>query len=123
MLLYVGSLVVLTVYSILYGLTAEEERWLGATTSVAVIILGLFLFCPIVLILLYRYSKLLQGYHKNQYTESKFLSMDISTDWNMGACLYGFKLLQSSVAALFVAGTSRVFLICFGVHYWFVITF
>lgn len=78
-LLYVGSLVVLTVYSILYGLTAEEERWLGATTSVAVIIL----------------------------------------DWNMGACLYGFKLLQSSVAALFVAGTSRVFLICFGVHYWF----
>jgi hypothetical protein len=39
----------------------------------------------------------------------------------MGACLYGFKLLNSRVAALFVAGTSRVFLICFGVHYWFVL--
>lgn len=43
------------------------------------------------------------------------------TDWNMGACLYGFELLQSRVVALFVAGTSRVFLMCFGVHYWFVI--
>lgn len=39
-------------------------------------------------------------------------------DWNMGACLYGFELLQSRVIALFVAGASRVFLICFGVHYW-----
>ncbi|KAG2675265.1 hypothetical protein I3843_13G154700 [Carya illinoinensis] len=37
----------------------------------------------------------------------------------MGACLYGFKLLSSRVVALFVAGTSRVFLICFGVHYWY----
>lgn len=36
----------------------------------------------------------------------------------MGACLYGFQLLQNRVAALFIAGTSRVFLICFGVHYW-----
>ncbi|XP_024032017.1 calpain-type cysteine protease DEK1 isoform X2 [Morus notabilis] len=79
LLLYLGSLLVLLVYSILYGLTAEEERWLGATTSVAVIIL----------------------------------------DWNMGACLYGFQLLHSRVVALFVAGTSRVFLICFGVHYWY----
>ncbi|PON98045.1 Peptidase C2, calpain family [Trema orientale] len=78
-LLYLGSLFVLLVYSILYGLTAKEARWLGATTSAAVIIL----------------------------------------DWNMGACLYGFQLLQSRVVALFVAGTSRVFLICFGVHYWF----
>lgn len=78
-LLYAGSLVVLFVYSILYGLTAMEARWLGAVTSAAVIIL----------------------------------------DWNMGACLYGFQLLQSRVAALFVAGTSRVFLICFGVHYWY----
>lgn len=43
----------------------------------------------------------------------------IILDWNMGACLYGFELLQSRVAALFVAGTSRVFLICFGVHYWY----
>lgn len=41
----------------------------------------------------------------------------------MGACLYGFQLLQSRVAALFVAGTSRVFLICFGVHYWLVPAF
>ncbi|XP_071726468.1 calpain-type cysteine protease DEK1 [Rutidosis leptorrhynchoides] len=78
-LLYLGSLLVLLVYSILYGLTAKESHWLGAITSVAVIIL----------------------------------------DWNMGACLYGFELLQSRVIALFVAGTSRVFLICFGVHYWY----
>lgn len=41
----------------------------------------------------------------------------------MGACLYGFQLLQSRVAALFVAGTSRVFLICFGVNYWLVPAF
>ncbi|KAG5025284.1 hypothetical protein JHK86_021198 [Glycine max] len=78
-LLYLGSLCVLLVYSILYGLTAKEENWLGAITSVAVIIL----------------------------------------DWNLGACLYGFQLLDSRVAALFIAGTSRVFLICFGVHYWY----
>lgn len=43
-------------------------------------------------------------------------------DWNVGACLYGFQLLKSGVLALFVAGMSRVFLICFGVHYWFVST-
>ncbi|KAK2438390.1 calpain-type cysteine protease family [Trifolium repens] len=78
-LLYLGSLSVLLVYSILYGLTAKEENWLGAITSVAVIIL----------------------------------------DWNMGACLYGFQLLNSRVAVLFIAGTSRVFLICFGVQYWY----
>ncbi|KAI4344843.1 hypothetical protein L6164_012030 [Bauhinia variegata] len=78
-LLYLGSLMVLLAYSILYGLTAKEAHWLGAITSAAVIIL----------------------------------------DWNMGACLYGFQLLKSRVAALFVAGTSRVFLICFGVHYWY----
>ncbi|PHT67167.1 hypothetical protein T459_31592 [Capsicum annuum] len=84
-LLYVGSLVVLLVYSILYGLTAKESNWLGATTSAAVIIL-----------------------------RSSF-----PTYWNLGACLYGFKLLKSQVAVLFVAGTSRVFLICFGVHYWY----
>lgn len=52
----------------------------------------------------------------------EFLPIYNSTDWNMGACLYGFQLLHSRVVALFVAGTSRVFLICFGVHYWFVIT-
>lgn len=39
-LLYLGSLVVLLVYSILYGLTAKDARWLGAITSAAVIILG-----------------------------------------------------------------------------------
>ncbi|KAL6976809.1 Calpain-type cysteine protease dek1 [Sarracenia purpurea var. burkii] len=78
-LLYLGSLMVLLVYSILYGLTAKDARWLGTITSAAVIIL----------------------------------------DWNMGACLYGFQLLKSRVAALFVAGASRVFLICFGVHYWY----
>ncbi|TYH81164.1 hypothetical protein ES332_D03G180400v1 [Gossypium tomentosum] len=78
-LLYLGSLVVLLVYSILYGLTAKDAHWLGAITSAAVIIL----------------------------------------DWNMGACLYGFQLLKSHVVALFVAGTTRVFLICFGVHYWY----
>lgn len=79
-LLYLGSLTVLFVYSIVYGLTAKESRWLGAITSVAVIIL----------------------------------------DWNIGACLYGFQLLQSGVTALLVAGVSRVFLICFGVHYWYI---
>lgn len=42
-LLYLGSLVVLFVYSILYGLTAKEARWLGAITSAAVIILGILL--------------------------------------------------------------------------------
>ncbi|XP_078428400.1 calpain-type cysteine protease family [Wolffia australiana] len=78
-LLYFGSLLVLIVYSILYGMTAKESRWLGAVTSAAVIVL----------------------------------------DWNMGACLFGFELLKSRVAALFVAGVSRVFLICFGVHYWY----
>ncbi|XP_008787933.1 calpain-type cysteine protease ADL1-like [Phoenix dactylifera] len=78
-LLYVGSLLVLLVYSILYGLTAKEAHWLGAITSVAVIVL----------------------------------------DWNMGACLFGFEILKSRVLALFVAGMSRIFLICFGVHYWY----
>ncbi|PHT74945.1 Aspartate carbamoyltransferase, chloroplastic [Capsicum annuum] len=39
-LLYVGSLVVLRMYSILYGLIAKESNGLGATTSVALIILG-----------------------------------------------------------------------------------
>ncbi|KAM7259566.1 hypothetical protein ACFE04_015307 [Oxalis oulophora] len=78
-LLYIGSLLVLLVYSILYGLTAKESNWLGAITSAAVIIL----------------------------------------DWNMGACLYGFQLLKNRVAVLLVAGMSRVFLICFGIHYWY----
>ncbi|XP_010936786.1 calpain-type cysteine protease ADL1 [Elaeis guineensis] len=78
-LLYVGSLLVLLAYSILYGFTAQEAHWLGAITSVAVIVL----------------------------------------DWNVGACLFGFELLKSRVVALFVAGMSRIFLICFGVYYWY----
>ncbi|PHT27126.1 hypothetical protein CQW23_33265 [Capsicum baccatum] len=64
-LLYVGSLVVLLVYSILYDLTAKESNWFGATTSVVVIIL----------------------------------------DWNLGAYLYGFKLLKSRVVVLFITVT------------------
>lgn len=40
-LLYLGSLVVLLIYSILYGMTAAEAPWLGAITSAAVIILGI----------------------------------------------------------------------------------
>ncbi|KAF3641545.1 hypothetical protein FXO37_22947 [Capsicum annuum] len=47
------------------------------------------------------------------------LQLFIQSDWNLGSCLYGFKLLKSRVIVLFVAGTSRVFLICFGVHYWY----
>lgn len=38
--LYQASVVVLVAYSILYGLTAREARWLGGVTSAAVIILG-----------------------------------------------------------------------------------
>ncbi|KAK6145065.1 hypothetical protein DH2020_021885 [Rehmannia glutinosa] len=49
-----------------------------------------------------------------------FICRMVFNDWNVGTCLYGFKLLESRVAALFVAGTSRVFLICFGVHYWYI---
>lgn len=40
-LLYLGSLAVLLAYSLLYGLTANEEHWLGAITSSAVIVLGM----------------------------------------------------------------------------------
>jgi hypothetical protein len=46
----------------------------------------------------------------------------ISTDSNVGACLFGFELLRSRVVALFVAGLYRIFLICFGVHFWYVAT-
>lgn len=49
-----------------------------------------------------------------------FFLFTCPVDWNLGACLYGFQLLDSRVAALFIAGTSRVFLICFGVQYWLV---
>ncbi|XP_026381904.1 calpain-type cysteine protease DEK1-like isoform X3 [Papaver somniferum] len=38
-LLYSGSLLVLLVYSILYGLTAKESNWLGAVNSAAIIVL------------------------------------------------------------------------------------
>ncbi|VFQ77346.1 unnamed protein product [Cuscuta campestris] len=78
-LLYLGSVLVLLAYSILYGLTAKESHWLATITSTAIIIL----------------------------------------DWNIGACLYGFQLLKSPVIALILAGVSRVLLICFGVHYWY----
>lgn len=78
-LLYMGSLAVLAVYSILYGFTAQQARWLGGITSAAVVIF----------------------------------------DANIGACLFVFELLRSRVVALFLAGVYRVFLICFGVHYWY----
>eukprot|EP00250_Pteridium_aquilinum_P020316 c24782_g3_i2 orf=517-6945(-) len=78
-LLYLGSMAVLVVYSILYGFTAQEARWLGGITSAAVVIF----------------------------------------DANIGACLFGFELLRSRVVALFLAGVYRIFLICFGVHYWY----
>lgn len=77
--LYQASVVVLAAYSVLYGLTAREARWLGGVTSAAVIIL----------------------------------------DMNIGACLFGFKLLKSRIAALLVAGSYRMILICFGVHFWY----
>ncbi|KAM3337335.1 calpain-type cysteine protease DEK1 [Capsicum galapagoense] len=47
------------------------------------------------------------------------LASVIILDWNLVAFLYGFKLRKSRVVVLYVAGTSRVFLICFGVHYWY----
>ncbi|XP_042465852.1 calpain-type cysteine protease ADL1-like, partial [Zingiber officinale] len=78
-LLYLGSVTVLVVYAVLYWLTAKEARWLGAVTSVAVLVL----------------------------------------DWNMGVCLFAFEIVRSRIVALSVAGISRIFLICFGVHYWY----
>ncbi|KAF3685310.1 hypothetical protein FXO37_00750 [Capsicum annuum] len=54
-LLYVGSLVVLLVYSILYGLTEKKSNWLGATTSAAVIILVI---------------RLREGFHRNDQNSS-----------------------------------------------------
>ncbi|WOL02903.1 calpain-type cysteine protease ADL1 isoform X1 [Canna indica] len=78
-LLYLGSVIVLVVYSVLYGLTAKETHWLGAITSVAVLVL----------------------------------------DWNMGVGLFAFEIVRSRVVALSFAGISRIFLICFGVHYWY----
>jgi hypothetical protein len=44
-LLYFGSLVMLIMYSVLYGFTAKESRWLGAITSAAVIVLGKVFSC------------------------------------------------------------------------------
>ncbi|KAG6548076.1 hypothetical protein Mapa_010510 [Marchantia paleacea] len=78
-LMYLGSVLVLVGYSLLYGLTARKARWLGGVTSAAVMIL----------------------------------------DANVGACLFGFKLLKSPVVALVVAGLYRVILIGFGVYYWY----
>lgn len=40
-ILYAGSIIVLLVYSILYGLTAREAPLLGAITSAAIMILGM----------------------------------------------------------------------------------
>lgn len=115
---------VLLVYSILYGVTAKEAHWLGAITSAAVIILGMFLITLLVCNWQFVLLSLLQQQDVITYYGANLLKcICCHVDWNMGACLYGFKLLNSRVAALFVAGTSRVFLICFGVHYWFVIDF
>ena len=47
------------------------------------------------------------------------LAAVIILDWNMGVCSYGFQLLTGRVVALFAAGLSRVSLICFGVHFWY----
>lgn len=110
-LLYLGSLVVLLAYSVLYGLTARESRWLGGITSAAVIVLG----TKINFIFIYLEQEQTIGLFLNS---SSYLYFHV--DWNIGACLYGFKLLQNRVLALFVAGTSRLFLICFGIHYWFI---
>ncbi|KAL8104548.1 hypothetical protein AgCh_028673 [Apium graveolens] len=56
---------------------------------------------------------------KSQWLGAITSAAVIILDWNMGACLYAFQLLHTRVAALLVAGASRVFLICFGVHYWY----
>ncbi|PHT57396.1 Calpain-type cysteine protease DEK1 [Capsicum baccatum] len=63
----------------------------------------------------YREMNMLLNYEINMLKTKLF----IQSDWNLGASLYGFKLLKSRVVVLFVAGTSREFLICFGVHYWY----
>jgi hypothetical protein len=43
--------VVLLVYSILYGFTATEARWLGFITSAAVIILGILFMTMVIHVL------------------------------------------------------------------------
>lgn len=43
----------------------------------------------------------------------------IVPDSKMGACMFGYKLLRSRVVALWLAGLYRVFLILFGVDYWY----
>lgn len=66
-LLYLGSLTVLLVYSILYGVTAKEANWLGAITSAAIIILGLFLMSvnvfanniDVIMVLIYSFAFLI----------------------------------------------------------------
>ena len=77
--LYCGSLLVLVVYSILNGLTAKKSQWLGY-----------ILHQRLLLFLIRRETRL-----------------DEPQERLHGACLYGFQLLQSLVAALFVAGASR----------------
>ena len=111
-LLYVGSVSVLAVYSILYGFTAKEACWLGGVTSTSVFIFGKN-FQLICLISLSNFSKLGQQLPLCLVCDSG------TSDANIGACLFGFELLRSRVLALFLAGVYRVFLICFGVHYWY----
>eukprot|EP00249_Psilotum_nudum_P000116 c10418_g1_i1 orf=80-892(+) len=43
----------------------------------------------------------------------------IILDSNVGGCLFGYELLRSRVVTLLIAGIYRIFLICFGVHYWY----
>lgn len=62
-LLYLGSLLVLLVYSILYGLTAKEAHWLGSITSAAVIILGIL------------FSFVIDSIHTSMLTKAKILML------------------------------------------------
>ncbi|KAK7819504.1 calpain-type cysteine protease dek1 [Quercus suber] len=102
-LLYLGSLMVLLVYSILYGVTAKEAHWLGAITSAAVIILGMFLITLLVCNWQFVLLSLLQQQDViTYYGANLFKCICCHVDWNMGACLYGFKLLNSRVAALYL---------------------
>ncbi|KAG8387378.1 hypothetical protein BUALT_Bualt02G0015100 [Buddleja alternifolia] len=80
--------------------------------------LGLLYFGSLVVLLVYSILYSLTA-KESHWLGAITSAAVIILDWNVGTCLYGFKLLKSRVLALFVAGISRVFLICFGVHYWF----
>ena len=86
---------------------------MGAITAAAVVILGM------VVIFLPTFRSLFMIFLGDISILQYFFCYNFDADWNMGACLFGFQLLKSPIAALFIAGSSRVFLICFGVHYWF----